>query len=192
MAYPIGVTFVAMSVYSSDASCAADDEGKLREGLLDLLALTRSEPDFSDFKRAVNELILVLDRYVRRGGKNSRLVDTANQCIKIKSDWELFNSTSSEYQSEKAHAEQNSARDERMLADKFNAGALSEGAYRAQEILRAQAADSTLLKIIEKWREIGAKRKDAVDKSIASFAEQMKQHDGKGRIDKKTQSPAPK
>ena len=63
----------------------------LHEGLLDVKALLKGGLSYSDYRKRISEVVVLLDRYQRKGGPTSSLTLAAESYIAALSDWDDMN-----------------------------------------------------------------------------------------------------
>lgn len=173
--------FISSSLFFASPLVFSDsrDELALRESLLDIRAILKSEPIFRDFNNASKDLILAFDRYSRRGGRNKLLADSANQVFKIKSDWELLNSTDGELKAELQVVNQKWDYFRKNLQDDLDAGVISRGEYLAKKVSIDVSESQDKSNFASKWEEKLKIRKEGVDKSIADYMIIVEKFNGK-------------
>lgn len=87
----LGLIAVGKSWAQTDQIALLKHEKALQEKLLDLAAVVRSGSTLSDYKRHVDEVVILEDRYIRNGGASRGLAASVYGFKQSAEDWEKLN-----------------------------------------------------------------------------------------------------
>ena len=83
--------FLCSGICTSALAASPSPEDDLSETLLDTAAFIKAAGfSYNDYKSRVSALVILLDKYTRRGGKNVDLIAAAEAYIEAKRQWEII------------------------------------------------------------------------------------------------------